>query len=227
MAGDTCMELWLNSYRWDALQEALASEHTNIEDTMQEYLLELYREKVPAEQMRVIEQRIKTERLEQLRQEEESRVFSVFHIREHGQERLLMKDGSLEFLDAAIRLRRYLRNEIAENPAMFSDTLLPAQSISEEKFDELVNLRLENTGKVTGAFEIDLDKGQFSTLHIMDGWQTFRIKDISTAAYHATRQAYLKQELRWQKFLDYLVGKQIVIEAPALAEQTVGMVQTM
>ena len=37
-------------------------------------------------------------------------------------------------------------------------------------------LRLENTGKVSGAFEIDLDAGWCSALNLADGWQTFKTR---------------------------------------------------
>ena len=34
-------------------------------------------------------------------------------------------------------------------------------------------LRMENIGKVSGAFEIDMDAAWISSLLIMDGWHTF------------------------------------------------------
>ena len=39
----------------------------------------------------------------------------------------------------------------------FSQRFYNSQPITRERFDELAILRLENTGKVTGAFEINLD----------------------------------------------------------------------
>ena len=54
----------------------------------------------------------------------------------------------------------------------FSHHFYNSQPITRERFDELAVLHLENTGKVAGAFEIDLDAGWLSGLRIMDGWQT-------------------------------------------------------
>lgn len=73
----------------------------------------------------------------------------------------------------------------------------------------MAELRLENTGKVSGIFEIDLDKGLLSCLHISDGWQTFHIKDVSTAAYQAYRKSDLSQDERWRRFFEYLDDKQV------------------
>ncbi len=43
---------------------------------------------------------------------------------------------------------------------------------------------MENTGKVPGVFDIDFDKREFSAVHIMDGWKTFAMDDVSAAVYH-------------------------------------------
>ena len=101
----------------------------------------------------------------------------------------------------------------------FSHHFYKTQSITRERFDELTALRLENTGKVTGAFEIDLDAGWCSALNLADGWQTFKIKDVSTAAYHADRPRSIQRSEQWRKFVDYLYGRDI-------EPQTFGPVET-
>ena len=69
--------------------------------------------------------------------------------------------------------------------------------------------RLENTGRVTGAFDIDFDGGTFDSLHTMNGWQRFNIKDVSTAAYFAMKKSGENWDYRSKVFLDRLNGKQI------------------
>ena len=101
----------------------------------------------------------------------------------------------------------------------FSHHFYKTQSITRERFDELAALRLENTGKVTGAFEIDLDAGWCSALNLADGWQTFKIKDVSTAAYHADRPRSIQRGEQWRKLVDYLYGRDI-------EPQTFGPVET-
>lgn len=75
---------------------------------------------------------------------------------------------------------------------------------------------MENTGRVTGAFDIDLDNGIIDALSIMDGWQCFRIKDVSTASYFASKRSDASMDERWRVFLDHLSGKQLTqSEEPA------------
>ena len=40
-----------------------------------------------------------------------------------------------------------------------------------------VSERLDNTGRVVGAYDIDLDSGDMEAVSIMDGWKRFRIRD--------------------------------------------------
>lgn len=112
----------------------------------------------------------------------------------------------LEFLDAARLLRSYLRGE---RGASFEQMLHQAEEISPEAFEDMVLVRMENTGKITGAFELDFDKREFSAVNVMDGWKTFAMGDISKAAYQADRKAHLDSDQRWARFLDTLDGRQI------------------
>ena len=68
---------------------------------------------------------------------------------------------------------------------------------------------MENTGKVRGVFELDFDKREFSAVHIMDGWQTWSMRDVSAAVYHATRSQFASSDDKWRKLLDHLSGKEI------------------
>lgn len=94
----------------------------------------------------------------------------------------------------------------------FSRHFYNSQPITRVRFEELAALRLENTGKVAGAFEIDLDAGWCSALNLADGWQTFKIKDVSTAAYQSTRSRSSQRNEQWRKFIDYLYGRDIELQ---------------
>ena len=66
---------------------------------------------------------------------------------------------------------------------------IPMNSASSFGFTALRSIIKDgNTGKVTGAFELDFDKREFSAVNIMDGWKTFAMGDVSAAAYHAFRK---------------------------------------
>lgn len=212
MAGSVSTEVWLDRRRWDALEEALKAQGGDIEQHLQDYLITLYNETVPLEQWMQIEAAITKEELETARATEGQKVYAAFHIREHSHDSIFSTGNGEEFLDVAIRLRRYLRGDGTAVKGDFSQRFYNSQPITRERFDELAALRLENTGKVTGAFEIDLDAGWCSALNLADGWQTFKIKDVSTAAYHANRTRNIQRNEQWRRFVDYLYGRNIELQ---------------
>lgn len=144
--------------------------------------------------------------------EEAERRFAVFHVTEHGESVCFLAEENLEMLPTAVRLRSYLRKPPEDSPARFIGMFPRGERISAEQFEQYVKERMENTGRVVGAFDIDLDNGTFDALHIMDGWQRFRIQDISTAAYYAMKKSYASWDERWKVFLNRLDGKQLTAE---------------
>ena len=72
-----------------------------------------------------------------------------------------------------------------------------------------MTLRLDNTGKVDGAYELNFDSREFSALHIMDGWKTYRMEDVAAAADDAYRRKHLSAEHRLNLILDKLYGREI------------------
>ena len=84
-----------------------------------------------------------------------------------------------------------------------------AQPITAEEYDALTVLRMQNTGKNRGVFDLDFDKREFSAVHIVDGWWTWAMRDVSVAAYHATRSSFAPAKEQWSKLLDHLSGKEI------------------
>ena len=83
------------------------------------------------------------------------------------------------------------------------------QPITVEEYNALTALRMENTGKVRGVFDVNFDKREFSAVHIMDGWRTWAMRDVSAAVYHATRSQFASSDDKWRKLLDHLSGKAI------------------
>lgn len=145
----------------------------------------------------------------------------MFHVTEHGESVCFLAEENLEMLQTAARLRNYIRRTPEDAPTQFLGKFSRGERISAEQFDTYVQERLDNTGRVTGVFDIDLGNGTFDALHIMDGLQRFRIQDISTAAYYATKKSYASQEHQWKVFLDRLDGKQLTAETetPLLSGQ--------
>jgi hypothetical protein len=94
-------------------------------------------------------------------------------------------------------------------PDLFIKMFADGRPITAQEYNALTALRMENTGKVNGVFELDFDKREFSAVRIMDGWQTWPMRDVSAAVYHATRSQFASSGDKWRKLLDHLSGKEI------------------
>ena len=206
--------LWQDEREYRALQAILTRNGTTVEAEMQERLTELYRQTVPEAERQRIHDTIQAEEIEEAQRREAAQPISVFHITERGQEHWLQQRERTEFLHAAISLRRYLTADPSDRAASFADTLSKTDSITPEQFRRLALERMENTGRVTGTVEVDLDSGEFSALHIMDGWKTYSVRDVSAAAHRATQKTYASSDERWERFLDRLEGRELTAGAP-------------
>ena len=197
--------LWINEKWYEALSHHLKDE--TVEDKLNEYLDELVNQ-LPEKVYERISREIYDEDMREQTLKEEAKVYSVFRIRQDGQESLFSMDRNMDFLNVAVNLRSNLR----DNTCSFSQRLtklFPCETITQEEYQALVMKRLENTGKVAAAYHIDFDAGEFSALHIMDGWKTYSIKDISTAAYFATKSHDRNWLYRTHLFLERLEGKEL------------------
>ena len=63
---------------------------------------------------------------------------------------------------------------------------------------------------------MDFDRDTFSAANAMDGWHTYRIHDVSVAAYHAFRKQNISTDQRWERLLDKLDGKELTPSAEAM-----------
>ena len=111
-------------------------------------------------------------------------------------------------LNAAERLNRYLK-EPPDTGSKFIRLFSCGTLLTSEEYQQMIAERMENTGKVRGVFELDFDKREFSAVHIMDGWRTWAMRDVSAAVYHATRSQFASSDDKWRKLLDHLSGKEI------------------
>lgn len=203
--------LWIDERWYDALSRCLKDE--TVEDKLNDYLDELVNQ-LPLHVYERISAEIWQEDQQAKLEEEASRVFSVFHIRENGEDRFLQLERGVEFLEAARLLRSCLR--AGDGASGYEKLLRRPEEITAEQFQQMAVTRMENTGKVTGAFKLDFDSRQFSALHIMDGWKVYRMKDVSAVAYHAHRKAYSSEQERWSRLLDHLDGKALTRDVPEI-----------
>lgn len=141
---------------------------------------------------------------------EAARRFAVFRVRQHGNDSVFRIEEDCDMLLAAKKLRSYMQDFSGDPEAKFADTFRKATPIQNREFNEAVIERLENTtGRVTGAFDIDMDDGTFSTLHSTNGWQTFTRRSAISAAYFAMKKQGEPWDARLHTFISRLEGKRI------------------
>ena len=204
MADHVDITLWIDR-RWkDAIEKHLKGE------TLQEHLENVLDElcnQLPEQEYKRISAEIYAEDAAEREAREAARTYAAYHVTEHGQEWYFKTSPGEELLVACKKLRGYVAAEKGTAPDKFIGMFFGGQPITAKEFDTLTALRMENTGKVRGVFDVNFDKREFSAVHIMDGWQTWAMRDVSVAAYHATRSQFASSDDQWRKLLDHLSGK--------------------
>lgn len=200
------ISFWINEQWYNALSKHLKDE--TLEEHLEDFIDQMCNQ-LPEHEYERISREIWQEDQANKQAAEAARRFAVLHVTENQASTYFIAEENLEMLQTACRLRSYIRKQPENSPTQFTGMFSRGEKISREQFYTYVSERMDNTGRVTGAFDIDLDKGRFDALHIMDGWQCFRIQDISTAAYFAMKKNGAPQVERWKVFLDRLDGKQL------------------
>ena len=198
--------LWLDR-RWkNAIEKHLKGE------TLQEHLetvLDALCNQLPQREYERISREIYAEDAANREAEEAARTYAAYHVTECGQEWYFKTSPGEELLAVGKKLRGYVTKGSGVAPDKFIGMFFGGQPITAKEFDALTAIRMENTGKVRGVFDVNFDKREFSAVHIMDGWQTWAMRDVSVAVYHATRSQFASGDDKWRKLLNNLKGKEI------------------
>ena len=206
MAQQEEIVLWIDQ-RWkNAIEKHLKGE------TLQEHLENVLDElcnQLPKREYERISRAIQSEAAAQRAEEEAACTYAAYHVTERGQEWYFKTSPGEELLAVGKKLRGYVTKDSGVAPDKFIGMFFGGQPITAKEFDALTALRMENTGKVRGVFDVNFDKREFSAVHIMDGWRTWAMRDVSVAAYHATRSQFASSDDKWRKLLDHLSGKEI------------------
>ena len=206
MADHVDITLWIDR-RWkDAIEKHLRDE--TLEEHLEDVLDELCNH-LPEREYKRISAEIYAEDAARRTEEEAARTYAAYHVTERGQEWYFKTSPGEELLVACKKLRGYVTAEKGTAPDKFIGMFFGGQPITAKEFDALTAVRMENTGKVRGVFDVNFDKREFSAVHIMDGWQTWAMRDVSAAVYHATRSQFASSDDKWRKLLDHLSGKEI------------------
>lgn len=216
MSGSVEIVLWLHEYEHKALERQLSLDGSDIEKTMQEMLMELYSQRVPFEEQQAIRDRIDAEHAEQAAEQLANTTWAAYHITGQGEDSYFKTAAADTLLIAAKRLRTYLTKNDTPQSGSFAAVFKDRLEITKEEYAQLLGQRLENTGKVSGLFKVDFDKEIFSSVSTMDGWHTFRLHDVSVAAYHAFRKQNISIDQRWDRLLDKLDGKELTPDSEVM-----------
>ena len=201
--------LWVDERWCKALEKHLLD--GTVAEKLEEHIDELVN-RLPEKVYERISSEIWQEREQARIEAEAARRFAVLHVTEGGNSTYFVAEENLDMLHVAARLRSYTRKPPENSPARLTGMFSKGEKISRDKFDAYVQERLEKPERVVGAYEIDMDKGRFDSLHAADGWQCFRIQDVSTAAYYAMKKSHTAWGEREYIFHSRLEGKQLINE---------------
>ena len=206
MADHVDITLWIDR-RWkEAIEKHLRDE--TLEEHLENVLDELCNQ-LPEREYERISRAIQSEAAAQRAEEEAARTYAAYHVTEHGQEWYFKTSPGEELLVACKKLRSYVTAEKGTAPDKFIGMFFGRQPITAKEFDALTAVRMENTGKVRGVFDVNFDKREFSAVHIMDGWRTWAMRDVSPSVYHATRSRFTSGDEQLSKLLELLDDKEI------------------
>ena len=198
--------LWIDRRWLTAIEKRLNGQ--TLQEHMEDVLDEICNQ-LPEREYKRISAEIYAEDVAQRAEEEAARTYAAYHVTERGQERYFKTSPGEELLDAAEKLRGYVTEEKGTAPDLFIKMFVDGRPITVEEYNTLAALRMENIGKVRGVFDVNFDKREFSAVHIMDGWQTWAMRDVSVAVYHATQSQFASSDDKWRKLLEHLGGKEI------------------
>ena len=213
--------LWIDERWYAALEKRLRNE--TLPEKLEDMLDELINKLIPEAEYNRIDSEIHKEREQIEAQREADRRFSVFRVTERDEQSVFLLDEPFEILNTARSLRHYTRK--GDPSADFRHYYAAARDITVQEFERYADERMENTGRVVGAFDIDFDAGTFATLDITEGWRTFSVKDVCSAAYQADLRNGESPNERTERLLDYLSGRELTPQEQSTPSME--MTQTM
>ena len=155
MADHVEITLWIDR-RWkDAIEKHLKDEtlREHLEDVLDELCNQL-----PEREYERISAEIYAEDVAEREAREAARTYAAYHVTERGQEWYFKTSPGEELLDAAVKLRGYVTSEKGSAPDLFIKLFADGRPITVQEYDALTALRMENTGKVRGVFDVNFDK---------------------------------------------------------------------
>lgn len=212
------VSLYFNELRLQAVQDALAAEGLNVENKLNEAFNFLYEQLVPVEQQTDIEAQIEKIDAAERAESEAKRRFSVYHVRENDSDAYFTSEHFNSFRATAYRYRLYDRGELDAEPKHLADAFIGNDAITAAEYEYLCD-SMPNDFQITALVDFDLDNETVSVCDSSDNaWRSYRLHDLSVAAFKAYRGDYYSRDDRERIFKDALAGKEIDIESELLFE---------
>ena len=134
----------------------------------------------------------------------------MFHIHENGEDSYFISELFQSLYSTAYRYRLYDRGEISGDPQDFASAFGEAIPITETEYNVLCD-QMPNDIRIQALVEYDLDDGTVSACESSDNaWQSYRLRDLSVAAFKAHRSSYRISAQRQRIFVEALEGKGII-----------------
>lgn len=205
--------LWVDERWYQALSLHLKNE--TVEDKLNNYLDELISQ-LPDHTREKISREIWEEDQQREQEIRASRRYSAFRIMENGVTQYFQMDRSVGMLEIAGYIRLRLRQQGEQRSLV--ESLRGREEISAEEFERMSSSCMEEGGKVTDAYDVDLDKLELSAVCPGIGWVSYRLKDVSTAVWHADRCGSYNWNVRSARLTEKLAGREIASAGHLSAE---------
>ena len=197
------LEIWLDERWYEALSQQLENE--TVEEKLDNYLDELISQ-LPEH----VREKISREILEEDQQREQeiraSRRYSAFRIVENGGTQYFRMDRPVGMLEIAGYVRLRLRQQ--SRPRPLEESLHGREEIPAEEFERMLTSCMEGECQITDVYDVDLDRLELSAVRPSLGWVSYRLKDASTAVWHADRCGSYNWNVRNARFTEKLAGKE-------------------
>ena len=198
------LEVWLDERWYEALSQQLENE--TVEEKLDNYLDELISQ-LPEHVREKISREILEEDQQREREIKASRRYSAFRIVENGDTKYFRMDRSVGMLEIAGYIRLRLRQQSGPRP--LEESLRGREEIPAEEFERMLTSCMEGGGQITDAYDVDLDRLELSAVRPSLGWVSYRLKDASTAVWHADRCGSYSWNVRNARFMEKLAGREI------------------
>ena len=207
------LEIWLDERWYKALSQQLENE--TVEEKLDNYLDELISQ-LPEHVREKISREILAEDQQREQEIRASRRYSAFRIVENGGTKYFRMDRSVGMLEIAGYVRLRLRQQ--SRPRPLEEYLHGREEIPAEEFERMLTSCMEGDRQITYVYDVDLDRRELSAVRPSLGWVSYRLKDASTAVWHADRCGSYDWNVRKARFMEKLAGREIASAGHLSAE---------